>query len=94
MEKRYECIISVLEAALGLKALLVCIQESFLQNRSFAHTKFNLYWPSETDDQKDMQVLTVIKKDILNKIIIDNWTNLVSHPYCIVLDIRKHNLAF
>lgn len=38
-----------------------------------------------------MQVLITIKKDILNKVIIENWTDLVSHPYCIILDIRKIN---
>lgn len=41
-----------------------------------------------------MQVLIAIRKNILNKIIIKNWTDLVSHPYYIVLDIRKLNLVF
>ena len=36
-----------------------------------------------------MRVLIAVKKDILNKVIIENWTDLVSHPYCIVLDIRE-----
>lgn len=43
------------------------------------------------DNQKDIQVLIVIRKDILNKIIIENYTNQVNHPYCIVLDIREFN---
>lgn len=38
-----------------------------------------------------MQVLIAVKNDILNKIIIISWTNLVSYPYCIVIDIRKLN---
>ena len=38
-----------------------------------------------------MRVLVAIKKDILNKVIIENRTDLVSHPYCIVLDIREYN---
>lgn len=38
-----------------------------------------------------MQVLITVKIDILNKLIIENWTDLVSHLYCIVLDIRKFN---
>lgn len=38
-----------------------------------------------------MQVLTVVRKDILNNIIIENQIDLVSHPHCIVLDIKKRN---
>lgn len=41
------------------------------------------------DNWKDMQVLTIVRKNILNEIIIDNWTNLVSHLYCLVLDIKE-----
>lgn len=38
-----------------------------------------------------MQILIVVKKDILNKVIIKNWIEMVSHLYCIVLDIREFN---
>ena len=38
-----------------------------------------------------MQVLIAIRKDILNKVIIENRTDLVSHPYYIALDIKKLN---
>ena len=36
-----------------------------------------------------MRVLTAVKKDILSKVVIENRTELVSHPYCMVLDIRE-----
>lgn len=36
-----------------------------------------------------MQVSTTVRKDIVSKIIIENRTNLVSHPYCMVIDIKK-----
>ena len=36
-----------------------------------------------------MQVLIAVRKDILNKIIIENWTDLASHSYCIALDIKE-----
>ncbi len=88
--KGYECI-TTLEACLGLEASVVCIQEPFLGNRSLAHAGFNLYWPSGTDNRKDMQVLIAVRKDILNKIIIENRTDWVSHPYCIVLDIKERS---
>ena len=90
-KKGYKCTISALEAGLGLEILVVYIQEPFLGNRSLAYGGFNLYWPSGTDNCKDMRVLTAIRKDILNKIIIENWTDLASHPYCIVLNIKELN---
>ncbi len=45
--KGYECTISALEAALGLNAAVVCIQEPFLGNRNISHSGFNFYWPLE-----------------------------------------------
>ena len=87
--KGYECIVAALEPSLGLEVSIVCIQELFLGNRSLAHTGFNLYWPSGTDNQRDMQVLIAVKKDILNRFIIDNQTDLISHPYCLCLDIKE-----
>ena len=89
--KEYECIIFGLEVGLGLKASIVCIQEPFLGNQSLVYAEFYLYWPSKTDNQKDMQVLIAVKKYILNKVIIENRTYLISHPYCIVLDIKELN---
>ena len=41
-----------------------------------------------------MQVLTVIRKNILHKVIIDNQTDLVSQLYCSILDIKElHSLT-
>lgn len=39
-----------------------------------------------------MQVLIVIKKHILDRIIIDNQTDLISHSYCFCLDIKEIDL--
>lgn len=36
-----------------------------------------------------MQVLIAIWKNILKNIIIENQTNIVSHPYCIVIAIKE-----
>ena len=36
-----------------------------------------------------MRVLTAVRKDILNKVIINNWINLASYLYYYVLDIKK-----
>ena len=33
----------------------------------------------------------MVKKDILNKVIIENWTDPASQLYCIVSDIKELN---
>lgn len=72
---------------------MICIQELFLGNQNIAYAGFNLYWLSGIDDQKDIRVLIAVKKDILNKLIIENRTGLVRHLYCIILDMTKCNLG-
>lgn len=86
--KGYKYTISTFETGLGFNISVICIQELFLANRSLAHAGFNLYWPFRTYNQKDMQVLIVVKKGILNRIVIENRTDLVSHPYYMVFDIK------
>lgn len=87
--KGYECTISALKAGLGLNAEVVCIQEPFLGKQAISHPGFNFYWPSGTKNRKDMRVLTVVRKDILSKVVVENRTDLVSHSYCMVVDIRE-----
>lgn len=36
-----------------------------------------------------MRVLTAVRKDIISTAVIENRTDLVSHPYCMVLDIKE-----
>lgn len=49
--KRYEYTISVLEAALSLKVLVIYIQKSFLENQNLTYVGFNLYWLSGMDNR-------------------------------------------
>ena len=83
--KGYKCTIAALEAGLGLNAYT----RIFLGNRSIAHLGFNLSWPSGINNRKDMRVLIAVRKDILSKVVIENRTDLVNHPYYIVLNIRE-----
>ena len=87
--KGYKYTITTLEAGLGLEASIICIQKLFLRNRSLAYVGFNFYWLSGTDNQRDMQVLIAVKKDILNKVIIVNQMDTIKHPYCLYLDIKE-----
>lgn len=36
-----------------------------------------------------MQVLIIVKKDILDKVNIKNQTDLFNHPYCFCLNIKE-----
>ncbi len=45
--------------------------------------------PSGTDNRKDMRVMIAVRKNIPNNIIVENRTDLISHPYCICLDIKE-----
>ena len=39
-------------------------------------------------------MLTAVRKDMLHRVVIDNRTELVSHPYCSLLDIKElHSLT-
>ena len=87
--KGYEYTISALEAGLGLDAAVVCIQKPFLGIWSISHSGFNLYWPSGMDKRRDIQVLTTVQKDIVNQITIENRSDLASHPYCLILDLKE-----
>lgn len=89
--KGYECTISTLETALSLGASMVCIQEPFIRNQVLSHSGFNLYWPADQGNRRDVRVLTAIRKDTASNIIFDNRSDLTSHPYCIILDVNERH---
>lgn len=72
---------------------IICILKPFLGNWSILHSDFHLYSLTRIDNRKDMRVLIVVIKDILNNVIIENQTDLISQLYCIILDIIERNLV-
>ena len=86
-QKGYENTISALEAALEIGAGLVCLQEPFIGKKTLAYTAFNFYWPRGV--RTEARVLTAVRKDILNKIVVENRSDLVDHPYFLAMDIRE-----
>ncbi len=62
---------------------------TILGNRDISQSGFNLYWPFGMDSRKDMRVLTAVRKDIISRVIVEDRTDLISHPYCMVLDIKQ-----
>lgn len=87
--KGYECTISALETALSLGALMVRIQEPFIGNRTISHSGFNLYWLADRRNWEDIRVLTAVRKDIADNVILENRSDLASRPYCLIVDVKE-----
>ena len=68
---------------------IVCIQEPFIGQRDIQHNGFNLHWPG--GERRNARVLTVIRKDLTNKIVVEKRSDLIDHPYLMVLDIKDLN---
>lgn len=83
--QKYESTIAMIEISLSIGAGIVCMHRSFIGNRSIILNTFNFYWYREL--RNDAKVLTVIKKELINKIIIDNRKNLVDYLNFFILDI-------
>lgn len=83
----YESTVMALETAFTIKAGMVMLQEPFLGNRELSHSAFNFYWPQ--GERSEIRVMTAIRKDLVDKFVVENRTNLVNHPYFILLEIRE-----
>lgn len=76
-----------LKTALSVNAGIVMIQEPFIGNREISHSGFNFYWPQ--GERKDVRVMTAVRKNLVDKIVIDHRTDLINHPYFMLLEIRE-----
>ncbi len=74
-----------LETALSVGVGIVMVQEPFIGSREICHSGFNFYWlPGE---RKEIRVMTAVRKDLGDKIIVDHRTCLIHHPYFMLLEI-------
>lgn len=51
------------------------------------HGGFNFYWPQA--ERKNIRVITVVKRVLVDKIVVDHRTDLINHPYFILLEIQE-----
>ena len=58
---------------------------------SFSHPGYEIKWP-EKGKNHEKRVLTIVKKDLLTKIIIESRSDLVNHPYFLALDVWELHL--
>ena len=58
---------------------------------SFSYPRYKIKRPEKGKNHK-RRVLTMIKKDLLIKIIIELRSDLVNHPYFLTLDVWELHL--
>ena len=86
----YESTLIELETALSVKAGIVMVQEPFIGSRELCHSGFNFYWPER--ERRDIRVMTAVRKDLVDKIVVDHRTDLIDHPYFMLLEICELDL--
>jgi hypothetical protein len=83
--RAYPVTIAALESGLQLRAGLVCLQEPYVV-RDFSHPGYLIHWPEE-GSRKEARVAVVVRKDLLNKWVVEARTDLINHPYALAIDI-------
>ncbi len=78
--------IAALETGLKRNAAFICLQEPYTGKNPISHLGYVFYWP-ETGKQSEKRVSIAIKRDIMAQLIIEARTDLINHPYALVLDI-------
>ena len=84
--KGYENTITVLQNALDMGAGIACIQEPFIGARDIQHNGFSLHWLG--GERKDVRIFTAIRKDLVNRVVVEKRSDLIDHSYIMVLDVR------
>ena len=85
----YESKVMALETALSVEACIVMVQEPFIGNREISHSGFNFYWPQ--GGKKNIRVMTEVRENLVDKIVVDHKTDLVKHPYFMLLETRERD---
>lgn len=76
-----------LKTAISVEAGIVIVQEPFIGSQEICHNGFNFYWPP--GKRKEIRVMTAVRKDLGDKIMTDHRTDLIYHPYFMLLEIRE-----
>jgi ribonuclease HI len=79
---------AALQTALQKEAAIACLQEPpVLGGYPISHPGFVFYWPE--GPREHARVLTAVRKDLVNKLVINARTDLVNHPYFVVIDVLE-----
>lgn len=81
----YKNIMIILKIALSIWARIIQLQKLFISNWELTYIMFNFYWPQR--NKTVIRVMMIMKKNLLNKIVIEYRTNLVNYFYFILFEI-------
>lgn len=81
----YKSTIASLETAINIRAGIICLQKSFIGNRNITYSVFNLYLLERSKTK--VRIVTIIKKKLINEIIIENRLVLIDYLYFLLLNI-------
>ncbi len=76
---------TALEAALEAGAEIACLQEPPVGKHDIGHPGFMFFWPE--GPREHARVVTAVRRDIVNKVVIEARTDLIDHPYFIAVDV-------
>lgn len=74
-----------LKTTLSIKVGIVILQEPFISNKEISYSRFQFYWLQK--QRNNIRVMTAIKKQLIDKILVNHKKNLMNHPYFMVLEI-------
>jgi hypothetical protein len=83
--RAYATGIAALETGLEIGAALVCLQELSIQG-DWGHPGYTIYWP-ECGNCGNHQVVVAVRRGLSHALAIDTRTDLVNHPYIMVMDV-------
>jgi len=83
--RAYAITIAALEVGLERQAGIVCLQEPYIK-REFRHAGYLIYWPEE-GEHRNHRVAVAVRKDLLSQKIFEARTDLLNHPYLMVIDV-------
>jgi hypothetical protein len=89
--KAYSITIAAIETGIQLNAAFICLQEPYIGINFFSHSGYDLRWP-EKGKKKEKRVLIAIKRDILNRVATEVRSDLVNHPYFLIINIWELHL--
>lgn len=89
--KTYAVTVAALEAGLELGVGLACLQEPYV-DMEFRHGGYQMDWP-EAGSLRARRVAIAIRRDLLDKVIVEARTDLLDHPYFMVMDVWELNRA-
>lgn len=76
-----------LEITLSIEAGIVILQKFFIGNQEFCYSIYNFFQLQE--NKTEIRVMIVVRRDLLNKIVMEYKINLVNHLYFIFYKIQK-----